>query len=87
MGVWLTTQFKLQVNEVGTAMLILGLGNLTGNIVGPRLVKKLGYMYSFYVGIFVLAGLYVILPYLKHILLVELFFFILFLLQEFYLYS
>ncbi|PFN04969.1 MULTISPECIES: MFS transporter [Bacillus cereus group] len=77
-GVWLATQFKLQVNEVGTAMLILGLGNLTGNIVGPRLVKKLGYMYSFYGGIFVLAGLYVILPYLKHILLVELFFFILF---------
>lgn len=78
LGVWLTTQFKLQVNEVGTAMLILGLGNLTGNIVGPRLVKKLGYMYAFYGGIFVVAGLYVILPYLKHILLVELFFFIVF---------
>ncbi|EEM17311.1 hypothetical protein bpmyx0001_17940 [Bacillus pseudomycoides DSM 12442] len=47
MGVWLTTQFKLQVNEVGTAMLILGLGNLTGNIVGPRLVKSMHFMVVF----------------------------------------
>ena len=77
-GVWLATQFKLQVNEVGTAMLILGLGNLAGNILGPRLVKKLGYTYAFYGGILVVASLYVILPYLKQILLVELFFFILF---------
>ncbi|MBY0597927.1 MFS transporter [Bacillus bingmayongensis] len=77
-GVWLTTQFGLQVNEVGTAMLILGLGNLTGNILGPRFVKKLGYASTFYGGILVVAGLYVILPHLKQILLVELFFFILF---------
>ncbi|KEK24189.1 MFS transporter [Bacillus gaemokensis] len=77
-GVWLATQFGLQVNEVGTAMLILGLGNLAGNIFGPKLVKKLGYTYAFYGSIIVIAGLYVILPYLKQILLVELFFFVLF---------
>ncbi|PEE37633.1 MFS transporter [Bacillus pseudomycoides] len=77
-GVWLTTQFGLQVNEVGTAMLILGLGNLAGNILGTRLVKKLGYTYVFYGGILFVAGLYIILPYLKQILLVELFFFVLF---------
>ncbi|MEN1935776.1 MFS transporter [Paenibacillus sp. 102] len=77
-GVWLATQFGLRVNEVGIAMLVLGLGNLVGNILGPRLVKKLGYTSVFYGGILVIAGLYVILPHLKQILLVELFFFILF---------
>ncbi|WP_459501202.1 MFS transporter [Bacillus sp. C1] len=77
-GVWLTTQFGLQVNEVGIAMLILGVGNLTGNIVGPRLVKKLGYPSMFYGGIVAVASLYIILPHLKQMLLVELFFFLLF---------
>ena len=42
-GVWLSIQFGLQVHEVGTAMLVLGLGNLTGNIFGPRIVNKIGY--------------------------------------------
>lgn len=77
-GVWLATQFGLQVNEVGIAMLILGLGNLTGNILGSRLVKTLGYAATFYGGIFAIATLYVILPHLKQIIWIELFFFILF---------
>ncbi|OFD80867.1 hypothetical protein BWGOE8_19410 [Bacillus mycoides] len=77
-GVWLSVQFGLQVNEVGTAMLILGLGNLTGNIFGPRIVNKIGYNISFYGGIIFTAVLYVILPHLNKIIFVELFFFILF---------
>lgn len=77
-GVWLSSQFGLQVHEVGTAMLVLGLGNLTGNIFGPRIVKKIGYSISFYGGIVFTAVLYVILPHLKNIIFVELFFFVLF---------
>ncbi|MGE6597058.1 MULTISPECIES: MFS transporter [Bacillus] len=77
-GVWLAVQFGLQVNEVGTAMIILGLGNLTGNIFGPRIVNKIGYNISFYGGIIFTAVLYVILPHLNNIIFVELFFFILF---------
>ena len=60
-------------------MLVLGLGNLAGNILGPRLVNKIGYNFSFYGGIVFTAVLYVILPYLKSIIFVELFFFVLFL--------
>ncbi len=77
-GVWLSVQFGLQVSEVGTAMLILGLGNLTGNIFGSKIVNKIGYNISFYGGIILIAVLYVILPHLKNIIFVELFFFILF---------
>ncbi|MGE7884010.1 MFS transporter [Bacillus sp. NPDC094077] len=77
-GVWLSIQFGLQVHEVGTAMLVLGLGNLTGNIFGPRIVNKIGYNLSFYGGIVFTALLYVILPHLKDIIFVELFFFVLF---------
>ncbi|WP_377865988.1 MFS transporter [Bacillus sp. R86525] len=77
-GVWLSSQFGLQVHEVGTAMLVLGLGNLTGNIFGPRIVNKIGYNISFYGGIVFTAVLYVILPHVKNIIFVELFFFVLF---------
>ncbi|PFI46490.1 MFS transporter [Bacillus cereus] len=77
-GVWLSSKFGLQVHEVGTAMLVLGLGNLTGNIFGPRIVNKIGYNISFYGGIVFTAVLYVILPHLKNIIFVELFFFVLF---------
>ncbi|PGO32569.1 MFS transporter [Bacillus cereus] len=77
-GVWLSSQFGLQVHEVGTAMLVLGLGNLTGNIFGPRIVNKIGYNLSFYGGIVFTAVLYLILPHLKKIIFVELFFFVLF---------
>ncbi len=77
-GVWLSIQFGLQVHEVGTAMLVLGLGNLTGNILGPRIVNKMGYNLSFYGGIIFTAVLHVLLPYVKNIVLVELLFFVLF---------
>ncbi|PGM96728.1 MFS transporter [Bacillus cereus] len=77
-GVWLSIQFGLQVHEVGTAMLVLGLGNLTGNIFGPRIVNKIGYNLSFYGGIVFIAVLYIILPHLKDIICIELFFFVLF---------
>ncbi|WP_439019856.1 MFS transporter [Bacillus thuringiensis] len=77
-GVWLSSQFGLQVHEVGTAMLVLGLGNLTGNIFGPRIVNKIGNNLSFYGGIVFTAVLYVVLPHLNNIIFVELFFFVLF---------
>ncbi|MEB9841883.1 MFS transporter [Bacillus cereus] len=77
-GVWLSIQFGLQVHEVGTAMLVLGLGNLIGNIFGPRIVNKIGYNLSFYGGIIFTAVLYVLLPHVKNIVLVELLFFTLF---------
>ncbi|PFC51485.1 MFS transporter [Bacillus cereus] len=78
LGVWLSIQFGLQVHEVGTAMLVLGLGNLIGNIFGPRIVNKIGYNLSFYGGIIFTAVLYVLLPHVKNIVLVELLFFALF---------
>ena len=74
-GVWLSIQFGLQIHEIGTAMLVLGLGNLTGNIFGPRIVNKIGYNLSFYGGIIFTAVLYVLLPHVKNIVLVELSFF------------
>ncbi|EJP88841.1 hypothetical protein IGQ_04208 [Bacillus cereus IS195] len=77
-GVWLSIQFGLQIHEIGTAMLVLGLGNLTGNIFGPRIVNKIGYNLSFYGGIIFTAVLYVLLPHVNNIILVELLFFVLF---------
>ncbi|MDM5427391.1 MFS transporter [Bacillus mycoides] len=77
-GVWLSIQFGLQVHEIGTAMLVLGLGNLIGNIFGPRIVNKIGYNLSFYGGIVFTAMLYVLLPHVKNIIFVELLFFVLF---------
>ena len=78
-GVWLSIQFGLQVHEIGTAMLVLGLGNLTGNILGPRIVNKIGYNLSFYGGIIFTAVLYTLLPHVNNIIIVEFLFFVLFL--------
>ncbi|QIE36597.1 MFS transporter [Bacillus tropicus] len=77
-GVWLSIQFGLQIHEIGTAMLVLGLGNLTGNIFGPRIVNKIGYNLSFYGGIIFTAVLYALLPHVNNIIIVELLFFVLF---------
>ena len=77
-GVWLSIQFGLQVHEVGTAMLVLGLGNLTGNIFGPRIVNKIGYNLSFYGGIIFTAVLYTLLPHVNNIIIVEFLLFALF---------
>ena len=60
-------------------MLVLGLGNLTGNIFGHRIVNKIGYNLSFYGGIIFTAVLYALLPHVNNIIIVELLFFILFL--------
>ncbi|HHQ8913126.1 TPA: MFS transporter [Bacillus cereus] len=77
-GVWLSIQFGLQIHEIGTAMLVLGLGNLTGNIFGPRIVNKIGYNLSFYGGIIFTAVLYTLLPHVNNIIIVEFLFFVLF---------
>lgn len=77
-GVWLSIQFGLQIHEIGTAMLVLGLGNLTGNIFGHRIVNKSGYNLSFYGGIIFIAVLYALLPHVNNIIIVELLFFVLF---------
>lgn len=75
---WLSIQFGLQIHEIGTAMLVLGLGNLTGNIFGHRIVNKSGYNLSFYGGIIFIAVLYALLPHVNNIIIVELLFFVLF---------
>ncbi|MDC2866817.1 MULTISPECIES: MFS transporter [unclassified Bacillus (in: firmicutes)] len=78
LGKWLSDQFQLELNEIGIAMLILGFGNLTGNLFGVKVVNKFGKTCSLYGGIIVLVALYLILPHLKYVLLIEVFFFIIF---------
>lgn len=77
-GTWLSDDFQFNVKEIGTAMLILGLGNLFGSLFGVHLITKLGKSLSLYLGIGSLAILYIVLPQSMNITFVEITFFIIF---------
>ncbi|MGO4966114.1 MFS transporter [Bacillus paralicheniformis] len=78
LGTWLADDFQLNVSQIGTAMLILGLGNLLGSTLGVHFTTRLGRAYSLYAGIAFLAFLYVILSQTKQISFAEASFFIMF---------
>lgn len=78
LGTWLADDFRFNVGQVGTAMLILGLGNLFGSTLGVHLVAKLGRAFSLYAGIAILTVLYVILAQTKQFSFAEINFFIMF---------
>ncbi|ASB87510.1 MFS transporter [Bacillus sonorensis] len=78
LGTWLADDFRLNVSQIGTAMLILGLGNVFGSTLGVHVAAKLGKAYSLYAGIAVLAVLYVILSQTTRISLFEAIFFVMF---------
>lgn len=78
LGTWLSDDFHFNVKEIGTAMLILGLGNLFGSLFGIHLITRLGKSLSLYLGINLLAVLYIVLPQSINITFVEINFFIIF---------
>lgn len=78
LGTWLSDDFHFNVQEIATAMLILGLGNLFGSLFGIHLITRLGKSLSLYLGITILAALYIVLPKSMNITFVEMNFFILF---------
>ncbi|MFX3618900.1 MAG: MFS transporter [Sporolactobacillus sp.] len=62
-GTWFSSNFSLDVTAIGSAMILLGLGNATGSLFGNRLIRKLGEQRSLFLSLILLIGLYSFLPF------------------------
>lgn len=79
LGTWLSDDYHFSVSQVGTAMLILGLGNTLGSLLGANVIQKIGELSSLIYGMIILSVFYSVLAYLPNILMVEVTFLLMFL--------
>lgn len=82
-GSWYTANFSLQIASVGTAMMVLGIGNAVGSLFGSRWIRRLGEARSLFLSFCVYIILYTLLPFSRSLLLAEIIFFFIFMLGGF----
>ncbi|MGG3639973.1 MFS transporter [Bacillus gobiensis] len=78
LGTWLNDDYHFNVAQIGTAMLVLGMGNFIGSFFGSRYISKIGQTKSLLGGILLMGLLYFCLPFFPSVILVEISFFLLF---------
>ncbi|MEI2631304.1 MULTISPECIES: MFS transporter [Bacillus] len=78
LGTWLSADYHLTVSQIGAAMLVLGLGNMLGSLIGSRISAKLGMFQTLIGGMLLMGALYFCLPFFPHLFLVETSFFLTF---------
>lgn len=71
LGTWLSTDYHLTVSQIGAAMLVLGLGNMLGSLIGSRVSEKLGMFKTLISGMLLMGALYFALPFFPNLFLVE----------------
>jgi len=79
-GTWLTDSYSFNVKEVGISMFAIGLGNLTGSMMGSRIVKKIGMARTLLSGLSGIAMMYIFITLVHSMMYVEVLFFVIFLL-------
>lgn len=62
-GTWFTNSFGLSVAQIGTAMIVIGIGNMIGTLFGNKVIAKVGLGRSLLMGLLALCLLYVIVPF------------------------
>ncbi|MFD3449865.1 MFS transporter [Microbacteriaceae bacterium 4G12] len=62
-GSWFTKSFALSLSGIGTAMVAIGIGNLIGTTFGSKLIHKIGIPKSLLLGLCILLGIYIVLPF------------------------
>ncbi len=78
LGTWLSADYHLTVSQIGAAMLVLGLGNMLGSLIGSRISEKLGMIKTLIGGMLLMGALYFALPFLPNLFFVETSFFLTF---------
>lgn len=63
-GSWLAQDFKATQTMIGTAMIVIGLGNAIGSLTGSRLVGRLGQQRSLLFGIIALGIIYLVTSFI-----------------------
>lgn len=71
LGTWLSADYHLTVSQIGAAMLVLGLGNMLGSLIGSRVSEKLGMFKTLISGMLLMGALYFALPFFPNLFLVE----------------
>lgn len=66
-GTWFAKDFGLTVSGIGSAMIVIGIGNLIGTLFGSKLINKWGLPKSLWRGLFVLIMLYIVTPFATNI--------------------
>lgn len=66
-GTWFTKYFGLTVSGIGSAMIVIGIGNLIGTLFGSKLINKWGLPKSLWSGLLVLIILYIATPFATNI--------------------
>ncbi|MFM0068847.1 MFS transporter [Paraburkholderia aspalathi] len=62
-GTWFSLDFHLGVREIGSAMMVLGVGNAIGSLFGSPLIRRVGQNRSLLLAILLLSALYCVLPF------------------------
>ncbi|WP_100488343.1 MFS transporter [Sporolactobacillus pectinivorans] len=78
-GLWYSSSFSLHVAAVGTAMIVLGIGNAIGSLFGSSLIRKLGEARSLFLSFCAYIILYSILPFSHSLVAAEAVLFLIFL--------
>lgn len=78
-GTWFTSDFGLSVSGVGTAMMVIGLGNTIGSLFGITVTKRIGETKMLLFSIISCTILYCLLPFSPNLIVAEVILFILFL--------
>lgn len=66
-GIFLTDSFRVDIVDLGTIMIVLGLGNLAGSLSGGHLVQKWGSYRLFRTSLTLLVAIFVVLPLSQHL--------------------
>lgn len=82
-GTWFAKDFGLTVSGIGSAMIVIGIGNLIGTLFGSKLINKWGLPKSLWRGLFVLIMLYIVTPFAMNIVMAVILLTLVFLLNGF----
>ncbi|MCJ1994621.1 MFS transporter [Lactococcus piscium] len=66
-GTWFAKDFGLTVSGIGSAMIVIGIGNLIGTLFGSKLINKWGLPKSLCRGLLLLILLYIVTPFATNI--------------------
>lgn len=66
-GTWFNKSFSLSVGQIGSAMIVIGIGNLLGTIYSSKIVDKLGIPKAFFIEFVVYLLLYGLVAFSNNI--------------------
>ncbi|MCK8487044.1 MFS transporter [Paenibacillus sp. MBLB2552] len=69
-GKWMADSFELPIGQIGTVMMVLGLGTLLGSVISSYVIQKLGRVNAVLTGMLLIIMLYAVMPQLTNLLIV-----------------